>query len=49
MNNFKVIPIPRKDPDLDRVVAGLLALAIAELEREKEQAATEGKPKEARG
>lgn len=40
MNHFKVIAIPRKQPDLDRVVAGLLALAIAELEREQQAKAS---------
>ncbi len=47
MSNFRIIAIPRRDPDLDRVVAVLVALAIAEREKERTRKASEAK--EARG
>ena len=41
--------IKKEPPDLDRVVAALLALALARLEEKKAEQAPKPRPKEARG
>ncbi len=46
MSHFTVIAVPRPTPDLDRVVAALLALAISELEREQQAKAGVSETKE---
>ncbi len=41
--NFHIIAVPRREPDLDRIVAALLALALAEVERERAEQAEEAR------